>query len=148
MGYQYFRDYILASGQTLEPFITGLLTIIKKERYKPSSPLLIIVIINEYPPTFYHPPCQYYQLWISTIPLSPKRLSSRRRITILKKRRPCPLQCNQRNTLPMLTRDYDRKNNYVIIISNDSQRKKSCKSFKTNSLLKSLKISLTKDSMI
>ena len=33
MGYGFFRDKILANGETLEPFISGLVTIIKNDRY-------------------------------------------------------------------------------------------------------------------
>jgi len=35
MGYRFFRDDILANGDTLEPFISGLITIIKNDRYIP-----------------------------------------------------------------------------------------------------------------
>src|SRR5437762_7983633 len=104
--------------------------------------------MNVYPPTSYYLLCQYYQLWTYTTPPSPKHSSSQRKIIIPKKQRLFQSQCNHRNTLLMSTRDYDKKNNYAIIISNDNQRKKSFKSFKMNSFLKSLKISLTKVSMI
>ena len=103
--------------------------------------------MNEYLPISYYPHFQYYQLWTYTTPPSPKHSSSQQRSTIPRKRKLFQLQCNQRNTSLMSTRDYDRKTGCAIIISNDSQRKKSCRSFKMNSFPKYLKISSTKDSM-